>query len=42
MDTIKSYAKNALRTIAFAYKDLDSDIGGPTHEEMVKDLRLLL
>jgi magnesium-transporting ATPase (P-type) len=30
---IKSYAKEALRTIAFAYKDLMEDEGGPLHEE---------
>ena len=29
---IKSYAKKALRTIAFAYKDLKSNEGGPNHE----------
>lgn len=29
---IKSYANNALRTIAFAYKDLQEDEGGPNHE----------
>lgn len=40
MDTIKSYAKNALRTIAFAYKDLDSAIGGPTHEEMIEGSKI--
>lgn len=30
---IKSYAKDALRTIAFAYKDLMENEGGPLHEE---------
>ena len=29
---IKKYAKQALRTIAFAYKDLKQTDGGPTHE----------
>ena len=29
---IKSYAKKALRTIAFGYKDLKEDDGGPNHE----------
>lgn len=29
---IKTYAKNALRTIAFGYKDLKEDDGGPNHE----------
>lgn len=33
-DTIKNFAKQALRTIAFAYKDLLPNEGGPTHEEM--------
>jgi len=31
--TIKGYAKQALRTIAFAYKDLQENEGGPLHEE---------
>lgn len=31
---IKDYAKNALRTIAFAYKDIPEGLGGPNHEEM--------
>ena len=35
MDIIKSYAKNALRTIAFAYKDLEPGLGGPNHEDLV-------
>ena len=30
---IKTYAKNALRTIAFGYKDLKEDDGGPNHED---------
>ena len=30
---IKSYAENALRTIAFAYKDLEENEGGPMHED---------
>lgn len=29
---ITDYAKNALRTIAFGYKDLKVDDGGPSHE----------
>jgi magnesium-transporting ATPase (P-type) len=29
---IKTYATNALRTIAFAYKDLKENDGGPLHE----------
>ena len=32
-DTIKLYARRALRTIAFAYKDLAEDEGGPDHIE---------
>jgi Ca2+ transporting ATPase len=39
-DQIKTYAKNALRTIAFAYKDLESDIGGPTHEDMIEGSKI--
>ena len=35
MDIIKSYAKNALRTIAFAYKDLEPGLGGPNHEDLI-------
>jgi P-type Ca2+ transporter type 2B len=31
---IADYAKQALRTICFAYKDLKQGEGGPTHEEM--------
>jgi len=31
---IKSYARNALRTIAFAYKDLQENEGGPAHEDI--------
>jgi P-type Ca2+ transporter type 2B len=31
--TIKGYAKDALRTIAFAYKDLKEGEGGPLHED---------
>jgi len=31
---IKTYAKEALRTIAFAYKDLEENEGGPKHEEI--------
>lgn len=35
-DTIQGFAKQALRTIAFAYKDLRPDEGGPAHEDMVR------
>lgn len=35
-DTIQGFAKQALRTIAFAYKDLQPDEGGPAHEDMVR------
>ena len=31
---IKEYARGALRTIAFAYKDLKEGEGGPNHEEI--------
>ena len=34
---INDYAKQALRTISFAYKDLKVGDGGPTHEEMDKE-----
>lgn len=34
-DIIKTYARNALRTIAFAYKDITEGLGGPTHEDMI-------
>jgi Ca2+ transporting ATPase len=37
---IKSYAKNALRTIAFAYKDLKEDDGGPNHENKADNSKL--
>lgn len=36
-DTIQGFAKNALRTIAFACKDLRPEEGGKAHEEMVRD-----
>lgn len=36
-DTIQSFAKKALRTIVFAYKDLNQDDGGPSHERMAVD-----
>jgi len=32
-NTIHSYAKQALRTIAFAYKDLAEGEGGPEHDD---------
>lgn len=31
-EVIKGYAKQALRTIGFAYKDLQENEGGPKHE----------
>jgi len=34
IDTIESYAKQALRTIAFGYKDLAEGEGGPAHEDI--------
>ena len=34
LQTITDYAKQALRTICFAYKDLQPGEGGPSHEEM--------
>lgn len=37
-DTIKSFAMQALRTIAFAYKDLLQNEGGPNHDDMSEDL----
>lgn len=39
-ETIKSYAKNALRTIAFAYKDLQPGLGGPNREDMVMGTKI--
>lgn len=39
-DTIKDYAKNALRTIAFAYKDLEEGQGGPKHEDMIPGTKI--
>lgn len=36
-DTIQGFAKKALRTIVFAYKDLQPDEGGPSHEAMSRD-----
>lgn len=39
-DIIKSYAKNALRTIAFAYKDIPEGLGGPTNEDMVSGTKI--
>jgi len=30
---IQQYAKSALRTIAFGYKDLKENEGGPQHDE---------
>jgi len=37
LQIITDYAKQALRTITFAYKDLKQGEGGPTHEEMDAD-----
>ena len=34
LQIITDYAKQALRTICFAYKDLSAGEGGPSHEEM--------
>ena len=34
LQTITDYAKQALRTICFAYKDLQPGDGGPSHEDM--------
>jgi len=39
-DIIKSYATQALRTIGFAYKDLQKDEGGPEHEEKEEGSRI--
>jgi len=37
---IKSYAKRALRTIGFAYKDLKSGEGGTDHDSKPKESKL--
>ncbi len=37
LHVIEKYAKCALRTICFAYKDLKQNEGGHTHEEMAED-----
>ena len=34
LQIITDYAKQALRTICFAYKDLKDGEGGPSHEDM--------
>ena len=34
LQIINDYAKKALRTITFAYKDLKRGEGGPTHEDL--------
>lgn len=39
-DTIKNYAKMALRTIAFGYKDLQPNQGGPNHEDLVEGTKI--
>jgi magnesium-transporting ATPase (P-type) len=36
-DVIEDFAKQALRTICFAYKDLQENEGGITHEDMHED-----
>ena len=38
--TIKTYAKGALRTIAFAYKDLKENEGGPDHEDKEENSKI--
>ena len=37
---IKMYAKQALRTIAFGYKDLKDKEGGPSHEEKTEGSKI--
>jgi len=37
---IKDFAKMALRTIAFAYKDLEPGLGGPNHEDVVAGTKI--
>lgn len=37
---IKNYAKNALRTIGFAYKDLKENEGGPDHDAKKKESKI--
>lgn len=39
-DIIKEYAKNALRTIAFAYKEVPAGLGGPAHEDLVEGTKI--
>mmetsp|Transcript_41235 Transcript_41235/g.62743 ORF Transcript_41235/g.62743 Transcript_41235/m.62743 type:complete len:310 (+) Transcript_41235:890-1819(+) len=39
-NTIKSYAKEALRTIAFSYKDLQENDGGPNHEDKEENSKI--
>jgi len=39
-DIIQFYATNALRTIAFAYKDLKEGDGGPNHEDKEEGSKL--
>lgn len=38
--TIQGYAKQALRTIAFAYKDLQENEGGPLHEDKEENSKI--
>jgi len=38
--TISAYAKEALRTIAFGYKDLKENEGGPLHEEKTEGSKI--
>lgn len=37
LQVINTYAKQALRTICLAYKDVQLGEGGPTHDEMSND-----
>ena len=37
MEIINGYAKGALRTISFGYKDLNANEGGPSHTDMDAD-----
>lgn len=39
-EIINTYAKGALRTIAFAYKDLKEGDGGPAHEEKTEGSKI--
>lgn len=39
-EIINTYAKGALRTIAFAYKDLKEGDGGPAHEDKTEGSKI--